>query len=279
MKVELHHIERHLQEFIEKNTTCILGSPDADVKLVAALVEAMKEQIIIDSGGNITAPNIFSLNVPSEFVADVRSNQSLLDDLAANLMEAGEQAGITFDVNITINVFPNETLKEDEFSFRALRIESALSETQTAEIALEAELQLTIPPKAFLIVGGSKIFTLERDVINFGRKLDNHLVIDDPRVSRNHGQFRAVKGRYMLFDLDSSGGTYVNGVRITQTNLHPGDVISLAGVPMVYGQDVVRTIDETLEYKPPESTNDSTTTIMKIDETDPDTIGDNQFSQ
>jgi pSer/pThr/pTyr-binding forkhead associated (FHA) protein len=194
-------------------------------------------------------------------------------------MEAGEQAGITFDVNITINVFPDETLKEDEFSVRALRIESALSETQTAEIALEAELQLTIPPKAFLIVGGSKIFTLERDVINFGRNLDNHLVIDDPRVSRTHGQFMAVKGRYMLFDLDSSGGTYVNGVRITQINLHPGDVISLAGVPMVYGQDVVRTIDEALEYKPPKITNDSTTSIVKIDETDPDTIGNNQFSQ
>jgi pSer/pThr/pTyr-binding forkhead associated (FHA) protein len=279
MKVELHHIERHLQEFIKKNTTSILGTPDADAKLVAALMQAMKEQIIVDSEGNITAPNIFSLNVPSEFVADVRSNQSLLNGLAVSLMEAGEQAGITFDVNITINVFPDETLKEDEFSVRALRIESALSETQTAEIALEAELQLTIPPKAFLIVGGSKIFTLERDVINFGRNLDNHLVIDDPRVSRTHGQFMAVKGRYMLFDLDSSGGTYVNGVRITQINLHPGDVISLAGVPMVYGQDVVRTIDEALEYKPPKITNDSTTSIVKIDETDPDTIGNNQFSQ
>ncbi|TES91434.1 MAG: DUF2662 domain-containing protein [Anaerolineales bacterium] len=278
MKVVFHHIERHLQEFIEKNTTRILGSQDAEVKLVADLVQAMKEQIIVDSEGNITAPNIFSLNVPSEFVADVRSNQSLLNDLAANLMEAGEQAGIRFEVRVTINVFPDENLTEGEFSVRALRMDSSLFETQTAEIDLEAEPHLTIPPKAFLIVGGSKIFTLERDVINFGRKLDNHLVIDDPRVSRTHGQLRAVKGRYMLFDLDSSGGTYVNGVRITQTNLQPGDVISLAGVPIVYGQDVVRSIDETLEYKPPESTNGSTTATVKIDETDSDTIGENQFS-
>jgi pSer/pThr/pTyr-binding forkhead associated (FHA) protein len=67
--------------------------------------------------------------------------------------------------------------------------------------------------------------------------LDNHLILDDPRVSRAHAQLRAVQGHYVLFDLNATGGTYVNGQRITQYTLKPGDVISLAGVPIIYGED------------------------------------------
>jgi hypothetical protein len=62
-------------------------------------------------------------------------------------------------------------------------------------------------------------------------------LIDDPRVSRVHAQIRAVRGRYVIFDLDSTGGTYVNGERIRQCPLTPGDVISLSSLPLVYGQE------------------------------------------
>jgi pSer/pThr/pTyr-binding forkhead associated (FHA) protein len=67
--------------------------------------------------------------------------------------------------------------------------------------------------------------------------LENQLVIDDPRVSRTHAQLRAIKGRYVVFDLNSTGGTFVNGQRTSQSALYPGDVISLAGVTLVFGQD------------------------------------------
>jgi pSer/pThr/pTyr-binding forkhead associated (FHA) protein len=81
------------------------------------------------------------------------------------------------------------------------------------------------------------VFPLKKSIINIGRRLDNHLVIDDPRVSRNHSQLRAIKGRFVIFDLNSTGGTFVNGQRTSQSVLYPGDVISLAGVPLVFGQD------------------------------------------
>jgi pSer/pThr/pTyr-binding forkhead associated (FHA) protein len=48
---------------------------------------------------------------------------------------------------------------------------------------------------------------------------------------------RAVRGGYMIFDLDSTGGTLLNGAPVRQALLQPGDVISLSGVPLVYGQD------------------------------------------
>jgi pSer/pThr/pTyr-binding forkhead associated (FHA) protein len=101
----------------------------------------------------------------------------------------------------------------------------------------ELESGDSIPENAFLIVEGVKVHPLREAVVNIGRRLENHIVIDDPRISRNHAQLRAIKGRFVLFDLNSTGGTFVNGQRTTQTVLYPGDVISLAGVALIFGQD------------------------------------------
>ena len=94
-----------------------------------------------------------------------------------------------------------------------------------------------IPNNAFLIIHGTKVFPLDKATIDIGRRMENDLTVDDPRVSRNHAQLRAVNGRFVIFDLNSTGGTYVNSQRSHQSVLYPGDVISLAGVPLIYGQD------------------------------------------
>jgi pSer/pThr/pTyr-binding forkhead associated (FHA) protein len=93
-----------------------------------------------------------------------------------------------------------------------------------------------IPEDAFVIVDGVKVIPLTQPLVRIGRRLENNLVLDDPRVSRTHAELRAINGRYVLFDLNSTGGTFVNGLKITQSVVYPGDVISLAGVNLVYGQ-------------------------------------------
>ena len=98
------------------------------------------------------------------------------------------------------------------------------------------ESTTTIPEDAFVIVDGVKVIPLTESIVHIGRRLDNNVLLDDSRVSRNHAELRAINGRYAIFDLNSTGGTYVNGIKITQSILYPGDVISLAGVTFVYGQ-------------------------------------------
>lgn len=94
-----------------------------------------------------------------------------------------------------------------------------------------------IPPNAFFIVDGVKFYPLVKAVINIGRRLENDLVIDDPRVSRNHAQLRAIEGNYVLLDLSSTGGTFVNGSRVRETIIYPNDTISLGGVKLIFQQD------------------------------------------
>jgi pSer/pThr/pTyr-binding forkhead associated (FHA) protein len=106
-----------------------------------------------------------------------------------------------------------------------------------------------MPANAYLIIDGTQIYPLTCSVLNIGRRPDNQIVIDDPRVSRVHAQVRAIKGRFVIFDLDSKGGTFVNTQRVSQSTLFTGDVINLSGYPMVYGQDA-QVSGATQKYSP-----------------------------
>jgi pSer/pThr/pTyr-binding forkhead associated (FHA) protein len=98
-------------------------------------------------------------------------------------------------------------------------------------------------------------------VINIGRKNTNHIVVNDLRVSRTHAQIRKVKADYVIFDVGSSGGTFINANRIDQHILRPGDVISLAGYTMIFTIDQMPTGETqrniTSEIKSPDKGTDN----------------------
>lgn len=58
-----------------------------------------------------------------------------------------------------------------------------------------------------------------------GRQSDNHLQLRDSRISRNHAEIRYDHTGFVLQDLRSSHGTFVNGHRVEQVPLHHGDLI------------------------------------------------------
>ncbi len=108
----------------------------------------------------------------------------------------------------------------------------------------------TMPSNAYLIVN-SEVFPLNKDLLNIGRKLDNHIVIHDSRVSRNHVQIRIVEGQFVILDLNSTGGTLVNDQRVTKSVLYSGDTISLAGVTLKFVQDTPKMISKAMERTGP----------------------------
>ena len=89
---------------------------------------------------------------------------------------------------------------------------------------------------AFLIVGGKQHISLDRPITTIGRQLDNDVVIEASEVSRIHAQIRWRYGRFVIYDLDSSSGTYVNGLRIREHILESGNVISFGNIVVIYGE-------------------------------------------
>jgi pSer/pThr/pTyr-binding forkhead associated (FHA) protein len=73
-----------------------------------------------------------------------------------------------------------------------------------------------------------KTFPLEGDVIMIGREATNGIAINDAEISRRHSQLVFQGGKYVLSDLGSTNGTFVNGRRIVgQHILVPGEVVAL----------------------------------------------------
>jgi pSer/pThr/pTyr-binding forkhead associated (FHA) protein len=83
----------------------------------------------------------------------------------------------------------------------------------------------------------NQILPIDKDVITIGRKLENDLVIKDFLISRKHAEIRFENGKYHICDLNSTGGTFLNQEKITKSILYSGDIIFLAGVPMMYIED------------------------------------------
>lgn len=249
MNDRFEKIEAQLQHFIEENTNRLFGATGIENMLAHRLVEAMQEQLQSGEDGRLIAPGQYALSIHPHFAKDVRANIALLDSLASHLLKSASENGIYFPANPVISVLANESIPQGEFEISAIIADEV--EEQTKGIAVNPTGESTsIPAKAFIIIDGDKIVSLEKPIINLGRSLENHVVIDDARVSRQHAQIRAVNGNYLLFDLDSASGTFVNGERVTQATLQPGDVISTGGVSMVYGDEAFQTLEETHEYVP-----------------------------
>jgi len=95
-----------------------------------------------------------------------------------------------------------------------------------------------LPKNAYLVLQGTRVIPLNQPLIKIGRQLDNNIILEDPRVSRSHAQIKLVNDRFMIFDMNSTGGTFVNGRSINQSLLYPGDVVSLAGVVFIFSQEM-----------------------------------------
>ncbi|GAB4578798.1 MAG: hypothetical protein Fur0022_15350 [Anaerolineales bacterium] len=67
-----------------------------------------------------------------------------------------------------------------------------------------------------------------KNLTRFGRETDNDICIPDEQVSRAHAQIEQTSEGYLLTDLKSTNGTFINDRKITQpTLLRIGDAISI----------------------------------------------------
>jgi hypothetical protein len=74
-------------------------------------------------------------------------------------------------------------------------------------------------------------YKLRPGELSVGSGPDNDLVIDDPSVSRNHATVRRRFGRFVVRDLNSTNGTFVNELRVSPTRrIRPQDKLRFGAV-------------------------------------------------
>src|ERR1700730_3697930 len=74
-----------------------------------------------------------------------------------------------------------------------------------------------------------RTFYLDESVVSIGRLESNDIKLDDPFVSRHHCLIRNEGDEYLIEDLHSANGTYVNGKRVNIGSLKEGFLIGIGG--------------------------------------------------
>ncbi|RLS62670.1 MAG: FHA domain-containing protein [Planctomycetota bacterium] len=79
-----------------------------------------------------------------------------------------------------------------------------------------------------LPVGGGDPIPLLKTTLVIGRRESADIVLRFPNVSGSHCELCVVEGYWVIKDLGSSNGTKVNGSRISEQRVAPGDKIAIA---------------------------------------------------
>lgn len=77
----------------------------------------------------------------------------------------------------------------------------------------------------------SKLLSFKQRNVTIGKRKENLIAIEDSRISGKHAliSYDNKTKCYYINDLNSLNGTFVNGVRISNKKLKPGDEIALCG--------------------------------------------------
>jgi len=165
-----------------------------------------------------------------------RSHQYALDT-RPTVEVIGSNAVATGDVRVYADRAPMPTLKAPTTSPErsAASADEIVEDDSNAEVIPGATAVFAAPrpntPRAQLAVrtAGQPVSRLNVRVgtIRLGRALDNEIVLSDDKVSRRHGQISIRLGMLVYTDLGSTNGSYLNGSRVTEIALGPGDVLQI----------------------------------------------------
>ena len=102
---------------------------------------------------------------------------------------------------------------------------------------MDQEKEKAIAPSheqsVFLIINRQMI-PLEKKITRLGRQLDNDIVLHEEFISRFHAEIRYEDKKYVLYDNNSTAGTFVNSKRVDRCVLNSGDLITFSSIQIMF---------------------------------------------
>ena len=79
-----------------------------------------------------------------------------------------------------------------------------------------------------------ELFQLRADRTVVGTSPDCDVMLIDPSISGRHAEFTATAHGFRVSDLGSTGGTYVNGKRVSSEDLVDNDSLRMGSVNFIF---------------------------------------------
>jgi pSer/pThr/pTyr-binding forkhead associated (FHA) protein len=252
----LDQVENLIQVILEKKIFTWLPGGVSLQEILQKVVEAL---IIAQrtSGAGITYDVLIKVS-PAVYGLWI-SHQMDLVELGHIIAHELEEENRVSNCAPIFHVLGDLNLQEDDIDISVIQYQSDSADTTYMDpVIIKNGDRKNSVVSPYLIDPADNIVNISKTVFNIGRRVDNDLALEDARVSRQHAQIRYSPDGCILFDLNSTGGTFINNIKVIQQKLHSGDVISLAGVTLIYGEELQQDPNDTTncddhsQTKPPD---------------------------
>jgi hypothetical protein len=238
MQQHLSQFEDRIQRLVEGGFARLLAGQLHPHELAIQLAKVMEDRAFRTSDGRLIAPDHYNIRLsPQDHTAIVGAHPDIVDTLATELIEVARIAGVVLVLPPQVKLLADNTIPKQQVGVDAWHTSTEVDSTQSMPPDEIRDTKQASSPAATLILNGDQHIPVDRPILNLGRHRDNHIIIDDPAVSRHHAQIRLRFGKYALFDLGSASGTNLNGCQIQEATLHSGDVITLGNSNLIYIED------------------------------------------
>ena len=235
-KVPISKFEALAQGIIEGSLGRLLGGG-----MTPAHIAARLSRVFEDSQMEGMAADQYHIYLAPDVYAELmQTYPEINQELEALLRKLSQQSGLAMAHEPSVELAIDSSLKTHDLRIQAVRRRRGGDTTQLKPVedragAVRAEIAEL---DAYIVADGRHHISLDKPIINIGRRTDNDIVLEAATISRLHAQLRWRYGRFVLYDLSNrEGRTKVNGLTVSECVLQAGDVISLSNINLLYAEE------------------------------------------
>src|SRR5579864_645048 len=225
----LARFERLMEQAVEGSLRRVFPASLQPIQLAKAAARAMEQGSLIGVRG-AEVPNVYELRLSqADFERFEPQRELLIAEIGTYLVEYAHERELRPVAAIRVELESDAGVREGTVRAGARfgdltpevqqGIDKAVEGTRRLRLADLAAAQPRPKPTGGLLTlsyGADLDFALDPQigVVRLGRATDNDVVVDSQRVSRYHAQLRWVESCWLVYDLESTNGTWVGDRRI-----------------------------------------------------------------
>ncbi|MFL5825990.1 MAG: FhaA domain-containing protein [Thermoleophilaceae bacterium] len=245
----LRNLEQKIEAMVEGAFSRAFKSRVQPVELARKLAKEMEENQTV-SISRTYVPNEYCVFLsPDDREQFSGYEDALRKELSDYLLEHARNENFALVTRPTVDFRTDERLSLGEFGIQAQLVRPPEDEAgepepgdfgHTMVYSPDREARKLVAPGGSgraMLVGAGRRTVLSGERVVMGRSRDCDIVLDDPNVSRQHAELRNQGEGWIVRDLGSTNGIKVNGRRVEQASLQPGDEITLGLSRLTFEQE------------------------------------------
>ena len=247
----LRNLEAKLEGLFEGAFSRTFKSKVQPVEIARKLAKEMQDNKTV-SISRTYVPNQYLVYLSSQDREQFEGYEDgVLKELSDYMLEHARGEGLALVTRPTVEFRTDDRLGLGEFGIQAMLVQAPEDDRaepvqadfgHTMVYSPSQDVRRLEPQGApqgqrALLVGAGKRTVLSGARILIGRSRECDIQLDDPNTSRRHAEVRREGDAWVVADLGSTNGIKVNGSRVAEAELHPGDEVTLGLVRLRFERE------------------------------------------